>query len=542
MTIDWKRPGWAAVFVFCAALVSGGLLLMHRLETGGDNLDFLLMARSIQTGAWADLLGWYRAAGYSIFVAAVLTLFGVRLEAALFAPPAEAIYLLKAIGVLLHALTSVAVFSWARLVLGNWKWAGGLALLYAINQHVASMASVIGAETLLLLTMFLALYFWERYALPSENRSRLALILFVLFAGLSMFIKYQGMVVGVAFGIWILWRRIYRLEVWLAGLFLFSCFLLAIGLMLRGNSFGLTHMVDSTPYGMGQRITWLFRLQQASRVYTLSWADLLVPKVAGAHGVLEIVRLHALIWPFSALVAAMLVTGFFSSAGRGMRPSHFVLMTYYVMLFAWPDFLVRYLLPILPLGLWMLWEGVQAMVRLGGARFGFWRPGAVGARRALLGGVALLVLWGTATNAFAGIKNWRNIVRLRARPAWAPERYRISREDDFAEFIEGCQWVRDHAEPEAVVFCRKALFGELAAARPCVYYTSSKTPDELWQALVASAGRAPTYLLRDTFGANSTYGRAREYLVTPVLRDHAGELEVVHRFSSGLEVYRVASR
>ena len=60
------------------------------------------------------------------------------------------------------------------------------------------------------------------------------------------------------------------------------------------------------------------------------------------------------------------------------------------------------------------------------------------------------------------------------------------------------------------------------------------------QALVASAGRAPTYLLRDTFGADSTYGRLREQLVTPLLRERAGELVLVRRLESGAEIYRIA--
>ena len=63
MTIDWKRPGWAAIFVFCVAWATGGLLLMHRLESGGDNLDFLLMAKSIQMGHWGDVIRWPRPAG-----------------------------------------------------------------------------------------------------------------------------------------------------------------------------------------------------------------------------------------------------------------------------------------------------------------------------------------------------------------------------------------------------------------------------------------------------------------------------------------------
>lgn len=533
MSIDWKRTDWLSACIFFVALATGGLLFMHRLETGGDNLDFLLMAKSIQQGRWGDVIRWPRPAGYAAFILSWLGALGMRLDGGpLFALSTGAIYALKTAGVLLFALSALVVQAWARRLLDDRRWAFGLALLYAMNQHVAAWASVIGAETLFVLLVFFGLWLGERCA--AEGDPPRCLWAFVAVAVACMFAKYQGLVLGASFGAWVVLFRRRSGRAWAAGGVLFVFFLASVGLMVLGNPFCLRHVVSSDPYASGASVTWGARFATAARTYSLSWPDLVAPKFLGYHGVFSKAGLGFLAWPFSAGVMGLMALGLATTLRRGVRFAHVFLGSFYLLLFVWPDFLFRYLMPMLPFGLWFLIEGLRAAGRWMARRCPRWTPGLP----AVVALVAL-VAWSGAVNAFAGVKNWRNIVRLRELPAWAPERYRISREDDFAEFIEGCQWFRDHAEPEAVVFCRKALFGELAADRSCLYYTGSKTPEELWQALAASAERAPTYLLRDTFGADSTYGRLREQLVTPVLQERAGELALVERFESGAEIYRI---
>ena len=156
MSIDWKRTDWPSACVFLVALAMASGLLMHRLETGGDNLDFLQMAKSIQQGHPGEIIGWPRPAGYAVFILAWLGALGMRLDpGALFALSAGTIYALKLAGVLLFAGSALVVHAWARRLFGDRRWAFGLALLYAMNQHVAAWASVIGAETLFVFLVFL---------------------------------------------------------------------------------------------------------------------------------------------------------------------------------------------------------------------------------------------------------------------------------------------------------------------------------------------------------------------------------------------------
>jgi hypothetical protein len=155
--------------------------------------------------------------------------------------------------------------------------------------------------------------------------------------------------------------------------------------------------------------------------------------------------------------------------------------------------------------------------------------------------LAVLLAWFATTDAFAGAKNWRNIVALRNEPPWVPERYRLSREDDFADYIEAGQWIGSNAPPDAIVFCRKALFIELAAQRDCAYYSSSASPEELWGAVQAAAAKRPVMVLRDNFPAASTYGRLRESLLMPMLRGHADVWSPIHATAGGSEVLLLES-
>jgi hypothetical protein len=524
--------------LFAIAAAMGALLLVHRIETGGDNLDFMLMARSIQLGQWAEVIQWPRPVGYALMSIAALSLFGLRLDAGtLFYLDAPSILVLKSTGVLLFALSAVAVYAWARRILGDRRWAFALGLLFATNQHVAPWASVIGAEALFILLAFLSLFLWESYAqAESPAQGRRFLWLFVPAAIACMYAKHQGLMVGASFGVWVLLFRRRGAQDWAAGMVLLAFFLLSIGMMIFGNPFCLTHVVSADPYKSGEQISWLYRIGMATRIYSLSWANLVVPKIVGSRGLLEVAGLGRFFWAAAAPLVLLVATGLVASLRRAVRPSHVFLLCFYAMLFAWPDFLFRYLVPMLPFGLWFLIEAIRALL-------GAWerrRPSAAGrpwAPRALTAIFVALVAWNLAVNAFAGVKNWRNIVRLRHLPAWAPERYRISREDDFADFIEGCQWFRDHAEPNAVFFSRKALFAELAAGRHSEYYSAFHTPDALWDAMVRRAEHRPTYVLRDTFHPGTTYGRIREQLLTPLLHSRADQLALVHRFDSGAEIY-----
>ena len=535
MTIR-KIDGIIWVVLICTAVVMGAGLFVHRLETGGDNLDFLLIARSIHEGDWHSVVQWHHPMGYPLLMATLLGMRGAWLDTGgLFHLTPEMILWLKGAGILLFAATAVFVYLLAELLLKSRKKALIAGLLFATNQTLAAWSSVLCAETYLTLLLVASLYLWEKHAqqTPKEGGSPYLWGMLPLFA-LTIIAKHQGLILCAAYGVWVLCLRWKYWREWVAGGILFLAFALAVGCILQGRAFPLLHFVESDPYRAGTEITWLFRLESAACVYSTGWADLLIPKVFGYYGLLDIAGLDVLILPGSVLVFLVLLAGFAGSLREGVRPSHVFFACFYVMLFAWPDFLPRYLFPVFPLGLLYFLRG---LFEIGGVlrrwcgrwvRHAWW----------LLYG---LVAWSVAVNAFAGIKNWRNIVALRDKPAWAAERYRIFREDDFADYMEVCEWAKLHLETNAVLFARKGTFAELASERPSCYYSSWNTPEDLWAAMALATENGPVYLLKDNFDPSSTYGRMREQLVTPLLRDHEAELPIVTSFPSGVEFRRVGT-
>jgi hypothetical protein len=239
---------------------------------------------------------------------------------------------------------------------------------------------------------------------------------------------------------------------------------------------------------------------------------------------------------FVVFVLGLMATGFIRSCRRDITPGHLYFLCFSGLLAVWPDHLSRYLIPIVPLGILFVLEGVQGA--------GAWmaralRGDAVNIDRIASWFVIGALVWALSVNLFAGVKNWRNIFALRDQPPWAPERYVISREDDFADYIRAAQWLHAHTPDNAVLFCRKPLFVEVAAQRSCRGYASAQTPEVLWDWIQESARTAPTFILKDAFLKESTYGRVREQLLAPALEAHPVDIDLLHRTEGGSEIYRV---
>lgn len=530
------NPVRTGIVVALVALLAATLLFVHRVETGGDNLDFLMLAKSLQQHQWTDAFAWPRPPGYAAFLAVLLGVAGYRMDGAMFWIEPAAFYMAGAANAVVFALAAAAVYAWALRVVRRKGLAAWIGLLFATNQILAARSTVISAEPLLMMLTYAALALWERDAgekKPACGR----LFAFAALASLAMYVKFQGLALAPALALWILvfWKTARPRIPAAAIVGAFAA--LALVLQWYTNRFCLTHVVASDPYGLGHAVSWGARLRNAAVVYSWGGADFAVPKILEDYGLLDLVGLGSLSWQYVALIWLLIAIGLVVTVRGGVRLSHFYLLGFGAMLLAWPDFVSRYLTPVVPIGLWLLLEGIDT-VAAGWARLIRGRAAPVPVWTAAILGA--LLAWGVAVDLFAGAKNWRNIVALRDLPPWAPERYVISREDDFADYMAAGRWLGSNTPPGAVVFCRKALFTELAARRHCEYYSSASTPDELWQRIVAASRTDPVFVLKDNFAAESTYGRIRELRLLPALRAHAGDLEPLYRTEGGSIIYRIA--
>lgn len=530
-----KQSAFIGAAIFLLALLTGGLLFMHRLETGGDNLEYLIQARSVQAGQWGEALQWHRPPAYAACLAVLLRGAGIELGGKLYAVPTAGFYLAGVFNVVLFALTAVIVRAWLLRLGADRAVAAGAAILLAVNQIVAAFSSVISAEYLLILLSVIALWAWEGTSAQSGGSRWLWPA--VICAALAVTAKYQGIALAAAMVFWILLKN--RKPAFLAAAGALALFiLLALFHQHAASPQWLGRLMTDRPYGTGEVMTWKMRVTSYLATYFSFWVNLFVPKVVDTHDLLARLGLGALTWPLIIVVDIVAAIGFVQTVRRaGFSLGHLYFAVYAVMLMAWPDREERYLLPLAPFVFWFTLEGFWWLCSKLAAAI---RRSAVPAPpRTFATLVTLLFLWSVATNVFAGVKNWKNIIAFRHLPPWAPERYVISREDDFGDYMSAGVWLKDHVPADAVIYCRKAPFTELASRLDCVYYSAYRDPEALWKAVAADAAERPCYILNDSFSAGGTYGKIRELRLRPALEQHADRLEKVHETGGGSVIYRV---
>jgi hypothetical protein len=516
-----------SALVFVTAVLMAGMLFVHRVETGQDNLEYVLQASALQHGSLSEAFTWHRPPGYAAWIAVTLRMAGVLLPSGLFSVSTFALYLVAALNVLLFALSAFVVFWWA-LQIAESRWlAAAVGLLFATNQIQSAMSSIISAEPLLILIFFLALLVWEG-GIHRPNGSGRAFGVFALCVLLAAETKHQGLALALAAVTWIAFRRCFDRKSVLLALAAMAVIFGNLAVQVVKNPDWLVRLISTNPYATGETVSIVGRVERWLLCYPSAWADLLMPKLMDEYGLFSRLHLGVLVWPFVVVVSAVTLAGFVASVRRGFRLSHLFFLIYGGMLIVWPDYLQRYLLPVAPLGILFFVEGLN--------RIALQAPRGTILFRLVIGA---MLIWSVATNVYAGTKNWTNIVRLWGAPPWAPERYVLSREDDFADYIIAGQWLGANTPSNAVVFCRKALFIELVAGRRCEYYSTHATPDDLWKKIEADAESSPVFILRDNFSTETTYGKVRELKLMPVLKEHAREFEVLHRTAAGSEILRV---
>lgn len=527
---------WVGILIFAIASLTGTILFMHRLGSGGDNLDYLIYIRSMMEGEWGVIQAWRYPPGYPALAALALKISGIEIPTILSDVTNAPIYFLHALNIVFFALAAMT-FWLAVEKSGSPAWIPLVAaVLWAVNQTSAASASQIASEPLFLIVSMLALGCWRSVVTrPSTGWSGLIVAaLITTFGLLTRTAALSVVATAILFTIWN-WRRIPRPRRTLAAaalpLFLYALYVpftrqTAYMEILARGSFG--------EHEASQPV--VERVLVNSLTYLQNGADLLLPKVMGAYGILDISgwsRLETAYW------LLVLVVFFLGWAVYVVRQGVTIGLVYVGvtlgMILVQPYREVRYLIPILPF-LFVYWlNGWHCLWSLATRRFGDHRI----LRRSGAALVTLVILWNVAVNGYAGVKNWRNIVALRNEPAWAPERYRLSREDDFADFIAACIWLGQNVPTNSVIYSRKPAFTYLASGRHAVPTLSIMTHHDLWREVSQQAAERPVYVIHDAFASASFYAITRKRVIDPFMDEYRAHLETVHESTLGTAVVKI---
>ena len=467
-----RRTIVAVLLVFAGAMIA--LTFDPRVSRGGDNALYFALARSLaDTGTYRNLVTpgapfetsvpW----GYPLALSVGMRLF-------------DASYgVLTIVSTLSMLIAVLAIF--LLIEVDGRGIAFLVGVLVSLNDHVIDYASKLLTEAPYMATSFVAL------AIATRRRGSGVTAIVAALVAVSYLILQIGIALVVALFAWLAVHRRWRdlavstpIVLAIAG----SWHLRNLLVPRDGENLYVHYFFKQSKYQTNSAtvdaLGLVSRFFHNATAYTF---DVLSKISIGEHDV----------WVVGAILAALIVAGYRASLRR-LELAHFYLPLELGLLFLWlPESVdVRYLVVLFPLLVWFAFLGAGAVAeRL--------RPGAKA-----LGIVALFA-------CLAGI----SVERL----TWILPRLHGIQEQILAgdplagkppadlSFVELCTWLRDHADPDAVIASRKSRLVWYWSGRPAIDLPATAVPDEV---IAFLAEHEVAYVVVDSLPTTS--GRTRKRL------------------------------
>lgn len=509
----------------------------ERVSIGGDNADYYILARSIATGHGYSYIaspeappGNHFPPGYPLILAACMKLGMEELP----------------------TLTAVnGVFLWGALVLffllftrwgGNTELAALATALCILNAHLLQYATLMMSEVPYLFFFALAL---AAYALLQDAASRprawLPWMVVLALACVSMlYIRTAGIAVVLALCGHLLWRKRWLQAGILAGVVLAS----QLPWQLRSHALGgnpyMQQLLSVNPYrtelGRMTAAQWPHRVLHNGQRYVfreipsslLPWTDKMSrsPLQRGKE------------WPWPLVLLPLMAVGLWAMA-RDRLPVTVLLFLSFCILMAWPEVWVgvRFILPLVPVLVFLCWNGLFAVTRLAVRRL---RRAPAWAPWLVVGPAAIVVAMHLHTHVLlegkdATRKALQELPKRRTvfsdpigHVCYAPcvQGLHVDRSndyrDDFRSYFKTGTWARKHlpAKDTIVVCCRKPGLFYLFAGYKVTSYAHLSDPVAFMADLQA---RHVTHVVVDQLG----FADEQRYLV-PVVQSDPLKFPVLH--------------
>ena len=478
-------------------LVLSLVLFDPKLSTGGDNAQYLILAKSILHGSYSNMQepGSPPNSQYPPFFPMLLAPV-VAVSGGSLMPVKLLIVACGIVGLLMFYLVL------RRLGSGR-DWVPPL-LLLTVSPLFLSYAHDTYTEVPFVMVSLPALYFLLRAA--KERRSWLFAGLAGLFAALAFLTRTQGLALPLGLGTFLALKRRWR-ELGVFALVFFATWLpwLIRDLQVPHDAGYLAQLLRRNWYdaasgnaGAGE---FLRRILDNMGIYLFRVLPAVVlPLVSSAKAILPL---------FGVAVSGVTLWGFITEAKkRGMGMVEWCVLFAAGVLSVWPTVWSgdRFLLPILPLLLWYLMAGLRDLAR----RLKLLKLPAYAA--------ALLAVICLAANIGQAGTNLKNLSDYAKGDRFA------GYDDAWRTYFQASEWLRDHTDPNAVVVSRKPVFTYLVSGRQSFVYPY--VADEK-QVLDDIDRRGATHVFLETF-----FGSSTQYLY-PVIRDHPERFQQIGSVGSG---------
>lgn len=486
--------GRGALLILAAvALAANAFAFDARLNTNGDNAQYLVLGESILAGKGLSHINSPKAEPhtkypflYPLVLAGVLAIFPGGLVAA------KLVSVVAGVGSVLLVFVLLRARGWTLAALGA-------ALATAVSPHVLEFSRITLAEIVYLFLSLATLIALERaLSSPREHWPRLALLL----AGIAAcyFTKSVGLALAVAAPAAFLARRRFR-----AALFLLLGFgALSYPWYLRNKAVGqenlyLDYFLMRDPYREGSGTIDGAEFAKRVGANVVKYERFFIPNgfvpqaFTGLRGAPAAERF------LFVVPLALTLAGIVLAMRRGAIATELYVLAFLAMIHMWPDVWsgTRFFLPLIPLFFGYALFGVERA----GARLFRDQHVRRGARAFALGAAALLV----ALNVAATLEE------RGARRGYSA---------DWANFFAAAEWIRDNTPADAIVSSRSSYILYWKTHRKTVGYRFTENAEEVFDDLMNSGAR---YVLIDNFFWTGTTGR---YLV-PALQAHQDRFRIV---------------
>jgi hypothetical protein len=463
--------------VLTAILLALAQLGPHLTPKFGDNAEFLLLGQSLASGrgyAWVnDPVAGPHAKyppGYPLLIAGVLLLTGT-----VNALPTAVPYV-KALSVGLFAASLPLLYHLIHQRAGRGV-ATAVTLLTAVNPFMLKYATEVLSEIPYLFASLAALAILEWHFRRTAGRRRpwQALLVGAVLA-VPYYVRTTGALLVPAALFWLGLQRRYR-EAALAGA---GAVLVLLPWELRNRL-----LVGWTVYGgqfFGKDAANLNYEPAALSDYVQRISENVVTYFTDAFD-----TRFAWALPFVSIpLFALAVLGFWRALRRPTAVEPYVAL-YGIVCLLWPFAGGRFIVPVVPfllcyVVLALLWLAPRLSTALG-LGSSVKQPAAILAAVTLAGALPSL--------AIDARQSWYNLRHLRDDPATY-----YATQADWSSFLRAAAWLREHAEPNAVILSRKDFLMYVYGGRFSVKYRYSTEPEELELLLAA---REPRYIVEDAF-------------------------------------------
>lgn len=516
-------------------LLNALILFVHRVMTSGDNLDYLFIAGCVLAGDLLEPFKWRFPVAYPYLIAGFSKLAGITIGTNPLTISSAAMYAIQLLGCWMAPLSVLAVWWWGRAVLPGRNAALAITALFATSQHVAPQYSVIGAEPFFILLSWLSLWGWERSWGSRSNEKAKCLAMASVCTLFAILFRQISLAIPVAVIAAFVWVKIHGEGKGTVGPVLGAALILTVGILIMVFS-NPSHLnqLSSSSHGSATPWDWIedkiVLFLGNANIYRLIIPQVLLAKVFGSYGLLELAGLSWFELPLAMLVYGVFMMGvveLFIKRQVGLITVMYVVVSIVIFLL-WPYTDGRFFIPLLP-ALWLvIITGIRRVV-------GMMRLSGPTDRIICVSSVALLLVWQIGINAYAGMKNVRAMHEFRDLPAWHPSRYERTGELDFADHLACGLWLSQHAERKALVYGEKPGFLGLASGRETVYLWALT---DILKSGVWKEDYTVHYAVVDSFPATAGYGKSKLDFINEISRRQPPYYDLVFEGPHGAKVYK----